>query len=290
MDAIFKWFDKNKNKETPLILLVKFIYSITTDWLLLIINIIFPIYLSPLFENKNKKMFYIVLLIYIAISLWYSIVNTYKNRRNKKDKAVKIISEEINAAITTLDNYINNQYIDNGIFEFASDLVVASIYNILKDIADCEIRVSVIQQFIEGTQKNCVMLSRRSKTRQKSRKSQRKVKKYIYKQDYFYQKILFDNKDSMIIFNQEQVSKYFFYQNKDKKSKVCQYIAIPDKNSTNDIVFILQLDAMKENAFGKNKDEINRFYDNYIYPYICFLRHAYNIEKNLRKKEGGNNE
>lgn len=289
MNVIFSWFDKNKNKETPIILLVKFLYSITNDWVFLVINIIFPIFLSPLFENKDKKMFFIILSVYVIISLWYSLVNAYKNRRNKKDKTVKMVLEESNVAITTLDNYINNEYIDNGIFEFASDLVVSSLYNTLQNISDCEIRVSIIQQFIDGSKKSCVMLSRRSKTRQKSRKSQRTVK-YEKNKDYYYQKILLDNKDNMIIFNQEQVSKHFFYQNKDRKSQICQYIGIPDKNSTDDIVFILQLDAMKENAFGKNRDEINEFYDNYVYPYICFLRHAYNIEKNLRKKEGGKNE
>lgn len=289
MNAIFGWFDNNKNKETSIILFLKFLYSISNDWIYSIINIAFPIYLSPLFENKDKKLFIIIFSIYVILSLWFSMVNAYKNRRNKKDRNVKFISEEINAAMTTLDNYINNEYLDNSIFEFASDLVVASIYNSLQGIVGCEIRVSVIQQFIDDSQKNCVMLSRRSKTRQKCRKSQRKVK-YEKNKDYYYQKILVDNKDSMIIFNEEQVNKHFIYQSKDRKSQIKQYIGIPDKNSTDEIIFILQLDAMKENAYGKDKNEINVFYDDYIYPYICFLRHAYNIEKNLRKKEGGNNE
>ena len=287
MNIIFRWFEKNKNKETPLILALKFLYSITNDWLVLIINTLIPIFLPILFEKKNKFQFIILLIIFILFSWWYSIVNLYKNRRNKKDKNVKVINEDINVAMTTLDNYINNEYVDNGIFEFASDLVSSSIYNSICNITGCEIRVSVIQQFIENSKKNCIMVSRRSKKRQKSRKQQKTVK-YKKHKDYYYNKILLDNKEDMIIFNESQVEKNFYYQNKDRRSHICQYIAIPDKNSSNEIVFILQLDAMKPDAFGKNREEINDFYDNYIYPYICFLRHAYNIESNLRKKEGGN--
>lgn len=289
MDRLFNWFEKNRNKETSIILLLKFLYSITYDWIYIIINIVYPFYLSHLFEKENKLFFLVALFIFVILSLWYSFVNTYKNIRHKKFRNTKMILEEFNLAVSTLDNYINNEYSNNGIFEFASDLVTSSIYNTLQKIIECEIRVSIIQQFIDNKKKSCVMLSRRSKLRQKSRKSQRTVK-YEKKKDYYYQKILLDNKSDMIVFNEDEINKHFYYQNTDRKSCICQYIAIPDKNSTNDIVFILQLDAMSKNAFGSDRAEINEFYDNYIYPYICLLRHAYNIEKNLKKREDIDNE
>ena len=289
MERIFRWFDKNKNRETPFVLAVKFLYSVTNDWLVMTTNTLTPIFLSILYEDEKKNKFMVLIIIYILFLWWYSIVNIYKNRRNKKEKNVKMINEDINVAMTTLDNYINNEYEENGVFEFASDLVSASIYDSIGQIIECEIRVSVIQQFIDNSKKNCVMVSRRSKKRQKSRKQQ-KIVKYKRHKDYYYNKILLDNSEGMIIFNEEQIEKNFYYQNEDRKSHIRQFIAIPDKNSSDEIVFILQLDAMKSDAFGKNREDINDFYDNYIYPYICFLRHAYNIEKNLKKRKVVDNE
>ena len=86
----------------------------------------------------------------------------------------------------------------------------------------------------------------------------------------------------MIIFNQEQIDNRFFYKNSKRKSNLKQYLCIPDKINTDDIIFLLQLDALVEDAFGKDKDEIYKFYDNYISPYVSFLKHAYNIENKIR--------
>lgn len=287
MKKFFKWLEKNKDK--PLALLFRFLYSISNDWVKTIITLVFPIYLSVLYENGSEIVFYILMILYAIIELWYTLVNLYKNNKYKDDKDNKLILDEINVITTTLDNYINNESNVEGIFEFASDLVSASLYNTLQRVIDSEIRISIVQQFKFKNQKQCVMLSRNSKTRQKCNKSRRRVK-YEKNKDYYYLKILVDNKDSMIIFNEEQIGKHFFYKNKDMKSHIKQYLCIPDKHQTDDIIFLLQLDAMEENAFGKDREEINDFYNNYIYPYICFLRHAYNIERNLKKKEGDKDE
>lgn len=184
--------------------------------------------------------------------------------------------------MTTLDNYINEDG-NTGIFEYASDLVSSSLYNKLKEIIDCDIRVSVIQQFIHESKKNYVMLSRNSRLRQNCPKRQKNVK-YDKNKDYYYLKILEDNSEDIIILNEKEIEKKFYYKNKNRKSNMKQYLCIPVKMEKENIVFLLQLDANREDAFGKNKEEIYNFYDNYIHPYICFLRHAYNIEKKLKRK------
>lgn len=287
MEIIFNFI--KRNRKNPFVLLLSFLYSITSEYINTLINVVAPIYLSVIFESDKKNTFLILLIIYAVIEMWYNFVNIYNNYKNKSNVDNRRILDEINIIMTTLDNYINNNDNVEGVFEFASDLVSASLYHTIPTIIEGDIRISIIQQFKSEEKKQCIMLSRNSRTRQKAKKSINTVK-YEKNKDYYYKKILLDNKESLIIFNEEQIDKYFYYKNKDMKSDIKQYLCIPIKHQTNDIIFLLQLDSMKENAFGKRKEEVNEFYNNYIYPYICFLRHAYNIERNLKKKEGDKNE
>lgn len=288
---LFKWIGKNKDEEKPIISLLKFLYLVSYDWIKSIFDLMIPFALTALINIKNVIGIVFVVVLIIIVNVWYSVVNSYNKYKYKINKNDKMILEEITAITTTLDNYI----IDNGnegIFEFASDLVSSSLYNTLKKVVNCDIRISVIQQFIQNGNRSCVMLSRYSKSRQNCQKSQRSVKydKNKQKNNYYYLKILADNKENMIIFNEKQINKHFCHKNKNRKSNIKQYLCIPDKIETNNIIFLLQLDAMKEDAFGKSEQEINDFYDNYIHPYDCYLRHAYNIAKKINsenKKRNG---
>ena len=42
---------------------------------------------------------------------------------------------------------------------------------------------------------------------------------------------------------------------------------------------------MEKKAFGKDKDELAVFAENYIYPYIQFLKHAYTMERTIKGDE-----
>ena len=284
-DKLFKWIDKKKNQDKALINLLKFLYLISCEWLNSVLDIILSLLLSYFFP-KNK-VFVIILALIVLVNIWYYFVNSYRNRQNKIDKNVKMVLDENNLMIKALDEFISAEYNNNdigkGLFEHASDLVTSSMYSTLKTITGCEVRVSVIQQS-EGEQskKECIMVSRRSKSTMK-RKKEKKTVKYRLNKDYYYLKILVDNKDEVIILDNESIQKLFIGNN--KKNKIHQYIGIPDKSQTNDIAFLLQLDGMEENTFGKTEEEINEFYINYIYPYVCFLRHAYIVESKLRKRE-----
>lgn len=285
-NKLFKWVDKNKNQEQAFINLLKFFYLISYDWLNAVLDIVLSLLLSYYFpENKTGSI--IVLITIILINIWYSLVISYKNRQNKIDKNVKMVLDENNLMIKALDEFINSEYNSNdigkGLFEHASDLVTTSMYSTLKAITNCEVRLSVIQQSEnEQAKKECVMVSRRSKSTMKRRKEKKTVK-YRPNKDYYYLKILVDNKDEVIILDNESIQELFI--NTNKKSQIYQYIGIPDKSQTSDIAFLLQLDGMEENAFGKTEEEINEFYVNYIYPYVCFLRHAYIVESKLKNGE-----
>lgn len=289
-ERIFRWIDKNKNQETAIINLLKFLYLISYEWLKSVLDILLSLFLSYYFTEEKWILFSIILFFIISISVWYSFKNSYNNRQNKIDKNIKMVLDENNLMIKALDEFVSVEYNNNdvgkGLFEYASDLVTASMYNTLKTITSSEVRISVIQQSeTENEKKECIMVSRRSKSTMKRRKEKKAVK-YKPHKDYYYLKILIDNNDELIIFNDEKIKKLFI--SKDNKKNIYQYIGIPDKSQTDDIAFLLQLDGMEENTFGKSEEEINDFYIKYIYPYVCFLRHAYIIESQLKKRKGDN--
>lgn len=282
-DKLFKWVDKNKNKDKAYIHFLKGLYLITKDWVDAVIVFVLSIAGGYVIGKENWIVTSIIGVVMLLTRLWYSLVNGYKAYSTNANVNNKEILEEISAITTTLDTYI----MDNGIvgvFEYACDLVATALYTRLSKIVDSEIRISIIQQFALDGKKKCTMVSRKSKSRQNCHKSEKLVKfeKKDMCKEYYYVKILVDNKEDMIIFNQEQLEKRFFYKHPERKSELKQYLCIPDKIDTNDIIFLLQLDALVEDAFGKDKDEIQKFYYSYIVPYVSFLRHAYNIENKIR--------
>jgi len=173
-----------------------------------------------------------------------------------------------------------------GVGEYASVLVTASMYKVLKDVTNCESRISVIQQFHEdGKKRKCTMISRKSKKRTSSAKKELLVE-YTKNKNYYFLKILKENIDTYVFFDtKNEIDKNFFWRNNKKKSDIYQYIGLAEKVETKDIAFLLQIDAMEKKAFGKDKDELAVFAENYIYPYIQFLKHAYTMERTIKGDE-----
>jgi len=281
---IFNWVDRNKDTDTILINFLKLMYSLSFDWLKPIIDIAASVYLSYYLNPINYLAITIIIIILFLANVWYSYVNSYKNHEYKIRRNAGAVLNEISLIMTTLDDYINGESSNDGkgIFEYASDLISCSMYDVLKEITGCEIRISVIQQFHEyNTKRKCTMISRRSKKR-KSCSKDIKLVKYIDKKDYYYLKILFDNKETYIYLDEDDINEKFCTGSRRQEQKIFQYIGIPEKvKSDSDIAFLLQIDGMGKNTFGKSKCEFEDFVNNYIFPYTNFLKHAYNIERKI---------
>ena len=284
-DKLFNWLNRNKDKDSLFIIILKLLYKLSVGWLHSIVNIVLTLFLSFYFENKNWKLFYIILAIILFVEIWYSVIGWYKKYKYQVQKKSALVLDEIVALTTALDDYIvNNRDLGKGIFIHASDLVSASMYKVLKEITGCEVRISVIQQFYNnGNGRKCMMISRKSKKRTSCQSKLMNVE-YTKNKDYYYLKILKDNIDTYIFFEtKDEIDKNFYWKNKKKKSSIYQYIGWTEKIKTNDVAFLLQIDSMEKNAFGKKEEQISVFADNYIYPYIQFLKHAYNLERTIRK-------
>lgn len=286
MDKIFNWIDKNKNKDSAIINLLKLLYSISASWVQAVLDIILSLFLGTFYENNNIVAFIIILLVIIIVSIWFWIVSKYSNFRKEVNRNLELILNEVSTALGMLDEYVDRRdyEIGKGLFEYASEVATNSMYDVLKKITGVEVRVSVIQQFHEyKSRRKCMMISRRSKNRKVCSKETIAVQ-YTGKNNYYYLKILKDNVESYTLLeNQTEIEKKFYHKSKVKKSNIHQYIGLAQTIKTEDVAFLLQIDGMEKDSFGKNKDEINIFIDNYIDPYIQFLKHAYNMERSFRK-------
>lgn len=284
-DKLFNWLNRNKDKDSLFIIILKLLYKLSVGWIHTILNIILALPLAFYYEKANWNRFAIILTIIVLIEFYFYIVDNYKKYKYQVQKKSALVLDETVALTTSLDDYIlNNEDLGKGIFTHASDLVSSSMYKVLKEITGCEVRISVIQQFYNnGNGRKCMMISRKSKKRTSCQSKLMNVE-YTKNKDYYYLKILKDNNDTYIFFEtKKEIDKNFYWKNKKKKSDIYQYIGCTEKIKTDDVAFLLQIDSMEKNAFGKKEDQISVFVDNYIYPYIQFLKHAYNLERTIRE-------
>ncbi len=287
INRLYNWLNRNKDKENIFFIGLKFIYKISVEWVHAIIIILMTLVMTDFYEKSYWTSFAIILIIMIMIEIYFYLIGNYKKYKYQVQRNSDLILNEIITATTALDDYVNsNNKSGKGIFEYASVLVTASMYKVLKDVTNCESRISVIQQFHEdGKKRKCTMISRKSKKRTSSAKKELLVE-YTKNKNYYFLKILKENIDTYVFFDtKNEIDKNFFWRNNKKKSDIYQYIGLAEKVETKDIAFLLQIDAMEKKAFGKDKDELAVFAENYIYPYIQFLKHAYTMERTIKGDE-----
>lgn len=287
INKLYNWLNRNKDKENLFFIGLKFIYKISVEWVHAIIVLILTLLITDAFTKEHWFIFWLILVAAAITEFYFWLIGNYKKYKYQVQRNSDLILNEIITATTALDDYVNNNNKSGkGIFEYASVLVTTSMYKVLKEVTSCEPRVSVIQQFHEDQKKRkCVMLSRKSRKRTSSAKKEMLVE-YTKNKNYYFLKILKDNIDTYVFFDtKKEIDKNFFWKNNKKKSDIYQYIGLAEKVETQDIAFLLQIDAMEKSAFGKNKDELAVFAENYIYPYIQFLKHAYTIERTIKGDE-----
>lgn len=284
MNIIFHFIDKYKNSKNPLILLLKFFYSISYDWVLSVIDIIAGI-LIPLLWNKISLLKSILLFAFlIVIHFYFEIVRKYR----QKEYAYRRLSDDILNSCTILTNAISDQIIDSSnycsLFQFSAQAVCSEIYTCLQRYFGCEFRISVIQQYSQnGTKTTCKMIGRKSKNTLNNNKH--KVHTVKRKEtNYYYIDILLENDDGIIILPTGNDIEQKFKYAKKNHSKVQQYLAMPVFAFSEKIAFILQVDCMEKNKLGKNNYEIMSFANRLLLPYISILVSSYQQERSLTEK------
>lgn len=283
----FNWLNRNKSKDTFLWTCLKLLYKMSIDAVHGIINVILGLFFGEYFGSESWGSVLIISIVIVLVEIYFYFVRSYKDYNYSIRKNSNLILNEITAATVALDDYIiTNNDSGKGIFQYASNIVTASLYDVLKQITGSETRISVIQQFHDKRKRYCLMISRKSQKRTSSSKERQDIEYSGKKNNYYYLKVLKENETTYIFFEtKEAIDNIFYWPNKKKKRNIFQYIGVAEKVKTNDIAFLLQIDAMEKDSFGKTQDDLSAFADEYIYPYIQFLKHAYNLERTMRKDD-----
>lgn len=282
---IIKFVKKYRSSKSPGILFLKFIYSVSSEWLLGIFNLIVGAFVPNVWNNEIaigwKILFFAVLVL---ANYYYHIIRQYKAKEFK----YRLLADNIMDSCTVISNALANFTIKNkdgkGYFEFASNSICSELYECLKEHFKCEFRVSVVQQFPKRNQNSlpyCKMIARRSAHHLQNTTSEEY--KIPSKEDtYFYVK-LFQNEEAsyFCLVNEEEISKKRFFYKRKKHSKIQQYVAVLEEAYSDNIAFILQVDCMEKGKLGKTTDEIEEFAARFFAPYVSILNNAYQHERVL---------
>lgn len=272
-----------------------------------IINIILPIVLSLLFEipsDKRNKHFSIYIIIVIGIiiieNILYFIANFMRNKKIRwENLSTNVVNKISTMHIDTANNIfrmhkhtkasiLENTYIDENHFNKLADfqqvsfLVCKAIYDMICNQLECyDCEVTVYQKF--GKKQG----ERWDHVKMIAYATKDSIIPATYEQLYYInQKAtetmfiqLFKQKttDAIILHNHKAVEKNFkvLEYSREREEKICQYIGIPVKTNTNNVICVLQVDVSQKNILGKNYKEVKFFSDKVLKPFSAFLYNAY---------------
>lgn len=283
---LFEWLDRKSNSENFLVLILKIIYKICSNSIVnSIFNVLIPFLFSlPIFINENINITsgIICLIILIIFNILACISEKYKKHVLECSIGASKLINNIQSIFKTYNERITD-YEFKGLFEVISDSVCGDLYHFFKDVFKIETRISLVQQYKDDYGINrSVMISRTSaKTQKLGRKKNDSVVKYDGNNSHkYYNNILLDNDDRIVILLDEEINKNFYVKEPISRNrpKIYQYIGIPQKAYGKEIAFLLQIDVMQKNAFGKKEDDIERFCSKYTEPLMQILQNAYLVE------------
>lgn len=271
------------------------------------INIIVPIILSVLLsfpsekrdEDFNKYIWAIIIFI-ICFNLLSYIATYIKNKNEKWKSLLSSVVEHISAIHIetgtniyrmhkhTKSSIIKNQLVDKTHFNQIADfqemsfLVCRSIYDIIERELECdECEVTVYQKFPKEKNKkyNTVKMIAYA-TKDRAIPSTYNVTYNINKNSpkTIFMSIFKQNKANTIIFHKQKIVRQNFVMlqgSEDREQMIHQYIGIPIKTNSNNVVCVLQIDVPRKKLLGKNYKEVKLFADNILKPFSSILYNAY---------------
>lgn len=271
------------------------------------INFIAPIILSLLLaipsekRDNNFNIYIYVLIVFIVVFNLFSCVAIHIKSQNEKWKSLlSSVTEHISAIHIetgtniyrmhkhTKSSITKNQLVDKTHFNQIADfqemsfLVCKSIYDIIESELECdECEVTVYQKFLKKKNKkydNIKMIAYATKgnvipsTYDKNYVINKKAQNTVFMG-------LFKNNqsDAVICHNQKSVNEKFIWlaESEEREKRIHQYIGIPIKSNSNNVVCILQIDVSQKKLLGKNYKEVKYFADDILKPFSSILYNAY---------------
>jgi len=171
-----------------------------------------------------------------------------------------------------------------GFQEFAF-AVCKDIYDVIKDLFKCEQpQVTVFQKFTNTSgDKHIQMIAYGTFNN---------VIPSSYSEPYIlsgslerFDEKIFGSKEAKIrtLHNKDAVRENFKISehSKAREEAICQYIGVPIKDSSGEIVFLLQIDVNEENTFGKSELALKELAENVFFPFAQLLYATYEHERML---------
>lgn len=272
-----------------------------------LVNICLPIFLSLLLEvpveKRNEKFTTYVLIILFAIiiiNILFYIANYIKNKNEKWKNLLDSVTKHISAIhIETANSIFRmhkhtrksidcNEFVDKTHFNQIADfqemsfLVCKSIYDIINNEIGCEdCQVTVYQKFLKSDGKKydtvkMIAYATKDSIIPSTYESTYNINKHA--PDTAFMKLFKRTEIDTIIYHSHKCvqENFILLQGSEKREKdICQYIGIPIKTNTNNVVCVLQIDVSKKKILGKNYKEIKIFADNILKPFSSILYNAY---------------
>lgn len=278
------------------------IRTFTSSIIRTLINIVLPIVISlySVSYNNDESLFPWVIPIIglLLLILIYNLISEYLIKLEKRELLFidlmhkcyfdhAVINTNSAIKIYRLGNTIkrhlqSNIPVNKFVFDKIADFntvafdICNSIYNIITSKYDLDTECEVTVFKLIGDKVKMVAYSNRTGVPPASYKNYYKIcsnnKKYLFVR-------LFNEVSPQIHYcaNITEVKKEFCYieESCPREEKICQYIGIPLRTDRNKTEVLLQVDVSKPNVFGKTSDEVFKFANNIIYPYITLLHKAF---------------
>lgn len=279
-EKFFRFIEKTKDNNNPIILFIRLIYSLTSDWQLNVINLLAGAYIPHLFTCEKDWFICVFLGLVLIVNFYYYLVKKYRIREYGNRK----LSDEVMKSCMLITNTLAEYQIENisakGFFQYSAQFVCQELYTCLKQYFNCEFRISVVQQFVRNEGKTYYkMVARKSEKRSKASQLTQKNGQL----PYYYEKLFNENTQYCICLqNKEEIDKARFVYNSRTKSKIQQYIALLEDAGSDKVAFVLQIDVMEKNKMGKDRITMERNANRFLLPFLSILTNAYQHERALQ--------
>ena len=231
-------------------------------------------------------------LIYFIILCLFSVVDTYKQKRNTRSDIQGELNKEIaaqlygvgeetarlNDAIRDNPDLFNTTFSNSKYFENISNNVCVSVFSMLYTLfGNKRFKVSVFQQFEKDQHRWVKMIAEKSDRLDRADSYQQEYQIDVDTQNelpYFCKVFLFRDKEYAFLDNEERVNEEFTKIN-GHKINTKQYIGIVGKTNPDTTGFVLQICTYSKNQFG-DRDSMEKLCTDVLIPYREVLRAAYN--------------
>lgn len=286
---LFTKIDNIKNKDTGLVLFLKWCYSVgKISWIHALISAASGIWI-PIFYEAQQYAYMSIAIVIAVVDIFYAyFCNEYQKRLFLNRKFTSELLEEFSSLVKSLSIFVE-QDVDwkNKIFRVTSEMVCEKLYSIFRDVFKCEIRSSVEYTYkkvsqTRKTEKHVKMVARKSRHRSKPKKEvplERRRK-------YFSYRVFTNNNEGINVLEEDEIQDpSIWYTNPNNSVDVKRYIGIAVSVFDNsEVNFILQIDFLDDFTFGENdsEEDIKNFVDKYLLSYVNVVTLSYLLNFNRR--------